>query len=101
MSRYRRELAPTNALKGPDGVIPFGPFLLVTYIIRCFHATQYLPVLSKGKTSFQVVCRDLHVAVFFVQDFNHAVVPEGGEAEFSAAFQAEGNVFDVRGQTVG
>ena len=58
-------------------------------------------VLSKGKTAFQVVCRDLHVAVFLVQDFDHAVVPEGGEAEFSAAFQAEGNVFDIRGQTVG
>ncbi len=57
--------------------------------------------LSKGKTSFQVVCRDLHVAIFLVQDFDHSVVPEGGEAEFSAAFQAEGNVFDVRGQTVG
>lgn len=87
--------------KGPDGFIPFGPLLLSTYIIRCFHATQHPLVLSKGKTSFQVVCRDLHVAVFLVQDFDHAVVPEGGEAEFSAAFQAEGNVFDVRGQTVG
>ena len=43
----------------------------------------------------------MNVAVFLVQDFDHAVVPEGGEAEFSAAFQAEGNVFDIRGQTVG
>ena len=101
MSRYRRELAPINALKGPDGFIPFGPLLLSAPVIHCFHATQHLPVLSKGKTSFQVVCRDLHVAVFLVQDFDHAVVPEGGEAEFSAAFQAEGNVFDIRGQTVG
>ena len=49
MRRYRRGLAsPTNALKGPDGFIPFGPLLLSTYIIRCFHETQYLPVLSKG-----------------------------------------------------
>ena len=43
----------------------------------------------------------MHVAVFLVQDFDHAVVPEGGEAKFSAAFEAEGNVFNVRGQTIG
>ena len=92
---------PINVLKGPDGFIPFGPLLLSAPVIHCFHETQHLPVLSKGKTSFQVVCRDLHIAVFFVQDFDHAVVPEGGEAKFSAAFQAEGNVFDIRGQTVG
>ena len=102
MSHYRRELAPPlTHQKGPDGFIPFGPLLLSTPAIHCFNATQHLPVLSKGKTSFQVICRDLHVAVFFVQDFDHAVVPEGGEAEFSAAFKAEGNIFDVRGQTVG